>query len=101
MYGFENKIAHLASLRKKHGEFLELVEQVVDQRLALVLVQPPPLDFQVDYVINSPALNEKVLFGRYEPESMSLDRIQDRFPERTIYLFREEEWQLTRVSLGP
>lgn len=91
-------IDQFAFSRRQYALFDELVERAVTSRPALVLIGPDARDRHIDYVVNDPALESDVLFGRYEPDRMPLAEIVRSFPDRTVYLFREDEWQLVRVG---
>lgn len=86
--------------REQHQRFLDLVDARVLTRPALVLVEQPPRNFHVDFVVNEPTLDGPVLFGRFDPRRMKLDAIAAAFPDRALYLFNERSGRLERVGTG-
>ena len=64
------------------------------QRPALVLIDQGFVD---SFIVNSPSLERSVKFARYHPNVQSLKDIANAFPERTIYLFNENAWQIERI----
>ncbi|RMG37506.1 MAG: hypothetical protein D6725_08675, partial [Planctomycetota bacterium] len=88
--------------RLKYARFRELIERSVRKRPALVLVVADPSDRHIDFVSNSPGLDEEVLFGRWSagaPDQRRwLAEIRRTFPDRHIYVFDARRWQLTEVA---
>jgi hypothetical protein len=107
---------HDRSIRGQFAAFAALVEAQVDDRPALVLVEQPPRNIHVDFVVNSPDLRAPVLFGRYEnrPDGdqsapvaatrhtdragCRLEEIAVAFPDRRLYLFNESSWTIEPVE---
>lgn len=84
--------------RRQHRDFEQLVEERVDVRPALVLVNQPPASFHVDYVVNPPKLDARVLFGRFEPTRMQIEAIASAFPKRALYVFDERRGRFDRIE---
>ncbi len=70
----------------------------MQQRPALVLVDPDPTDRHIDYVTNDPDLSADVLFGRYQPDVVPLQDVRRAFPDRTLYLFHARDGTLERLD---
>lgn len=81
--------------RNKFHAFQQTVRSHTGDDRALVLVAADPADRHIDYVVNSPSLQETVLFGRYEAavkransdgRSVS-ELLRAGFPGRRLFLF--------------
>jgi hypothetical protein len=79
-------IASIRYPRKNYAKFDKWLESNVNQRPALVLIEVDRDDQHVDYVTNSPGLNDPIVRGRFNRSSMDVTAIAAAFPERTIYL---------------
>jgi hypothetical protein len=86
-------------MRARHAEFRALLEDRVTQRPALVLVEQPPPNIHIDFVVNHPALQGDLLVGRHDPSRRTLEEITAAFPGRAVYLFREQGWSIEQVGL--
>ncbi len=88
--------------RLKFHAFHRAIENRGQPR-ALILIQHDPSDIHIDYVINEPSLDAEVLFGRIDSDQqMSIDKEQVKsivleFKDRTVYVFRANEWKLYGV----
>ena len=72
--------------RRNYAVFNAMLEHVITNRPALVLVAEDPADRHIDYVTNDPALDGEILRGRFRPELRPLDEIITCFPDRAIYV---------------
>ncbi|MFN0055664.1 MAG: ArnT family glycosyltransferase [Planctomycetales bacterium] len=95
---FARSLRGMQAARREFARFHRLVEEKAIQRPALVLVEQPPGNIHIDFVVNSPRLDGAVIVGRYDPQSMNLDEIRKAFPERALYVFRERNWSLTPLD---
>lgn len=93
-------IAKVRFAREKYARFAARVAREVHPLPALVLVESDPADRHIDYVVNSPDLSDRVLFGRYIPAEISMIQVRRLFPERTLYLYQAREDRLERLP-GP
>jgi len=96
----ETGVEELSLPRVKYEKFQRLVDQSVTKRPALLLIEGDPADVHIDYVFNDPDLTAPVLRGRYRPGKTDLAKVRSAFPDRTLYLYRVQTGQLTRVARG-
>lgn len=82
-------IQEVAFSRKKYAAFERFIEQQVEMRPALVLVDADPADRHINYVVNDPRLDAEVLFGHFRPGETDVSQVANAFPNRSIYLYRE------------
>jgi len=91
----------LAFAKLKHADFRAAIAQAVSEHPALVLVKHDPSDRHIDYVLNSPMLDDPVLIGRWPATGMSeveTIKLADRtFPERAIYLLDISRHSISRL----
>lgn len=81
-----NPISTIRFPRRAYAEFDRWLRTTVTQVPALVLIQVDPDDQHMDYVVNSPDLNDRILRGRYRPGTTDLQSVISAFPDRSIYL---------------
>ncbi|MBI5760504.1 MAG: glycosyltransferase family 39 protein, partial [Planctomycetales bacterium] len=81
-------VVQMVFARGQHAGFQQLMKQAVVSRPAIVLIDPDPADRHIDYVTNRPDLQNDLLLGRYIPDIVSIPRVQELFPDRTVYVFR-------------
>lgn len=79
-------MAEVAFSRERYEAFYSRIEQLTGGRRALVLINPDPSDRHIDYVVNSPDLNTRILYGRYDAESTDLRAVAEAFPDRDLWL---------------
>ena len=80
--------------RHAYGTARRQVDMLRGSSPAVVLVIPDPADRSLDYVTNSPALDDDVLFARVPAGEESLESLQQLarlFPNRVPILFRARE----------
>jgi len=91
-------INNIGFSRLKYERVRQLVHRTTTGRSALILVKPDPADRHIDYVVNTPALNGQILFGRYREGVTPLPEIQKDFPDRDVYLFDVQSGRLLSVK---
>ncbi len=85
--------------RHRHAELRQWVEQHVDRRPALVLLeQQQTVSSHLDLVVNEPGLNAEVLLGRYRPGQTNVAQIRRDFPNRYLYIACPERHTIQRVD---
>ena len=90
-------IAEVSFSRLRYAEFQSAVSRIAGQRRIVVFVEADPADRHIDYVVNEPSLDEKILYARYRPDRTNLDRARELFPDRDAYLFRAENGEWIRL----
>jgi hypothetical protein len=93
-------VEEIAFARLRYEGFQRLIDQAVTRRPALLLIEGDPADRSLDYVVNDPDLTAPVLRGRYRPGKTDLAKVKSAFPNRTVYLYRVQTGELTRVASG-
>lgn len=91
-------IGEVSYSRRKYGEFFDHVEQLTQGRRALVLVNADPADRHIEYVVNAPALDTVVLYGRFRPGRTDLDAVVRTFADRDVWLIDVAGQTVERVS---
>lgn len=91
-----NQIENIAYSRKKYMTLLIKISRVVRDRPALVLIEHDAREQHIDYVANSPDLQQDVLLARWRGDR-SLEEIARLFPQRSIYVFEADSSMLQRV----
>lgn len=94
----ESGIAEVRFSRTKYAEFQTMVDQLVTQRPALVLVRPDPDDRHIDYVNNDPALRNDVLIGRFDAADADPTEVTAEFTGRSVYLYDVRASTLTLIA---
>ena len=95
----EAAVDEVAFSRKKYDAFRKMIQREITSRPALVLIEPDPADRHIDYIVNDPALEADVLYGRYRPGKTDPANIVRLFPNRRCYLYRVKSRQLARLTL--
>jgi hypothetical protein len=93
----EAGLQEVAFSRLTYHNFYKMIDRLVTAPRALVLIEPDPHDRHIDFVVNEPGLQADILFGRRRPET-NLSEIVRLFPNRTCYLYRVKQRQLTRIT---
>jgi hypothetical protein len=91
-------VEEIAFARLRYAGFQQMIDQAVTKRPALVLIEADPADRSLDYVSNDPDLTASVLRGRYRPGKTDVEQVRSAFPDRTLYLYRVQSRQLTRLT---
>lgn len=76
--------------RRQYAEFNQWLQSHVTALPAIVLLDQDPDDQHVDYVVNSPSLNDAILRARYRRGKTDLEEIVRAFPDRHVYLCRPD-----------
>ena len=85
--------------RSRHAELRQWVEQRIDRRPALVLLeQEDPFGSHLDLVVNEPGLDAELIIGRYRPGQTDVAQIRRDFPERHVYVACPERRTLLRIG---
>lgn len=88
---------NVAFSKLKQFQFSKMIEQQPQLiKPALILITHDPSDRHIDYVINTPQLDQLVLRGRYNPDQHEPAKLQTFFPDRQIYLFDVRQNQLSK-----
>jgi hypothetical protein len=91
-------VEEIAFARLRYAGFQRMIDEAITERPALVLIEADPADRSLDYVVNDPDLTAPVLRGRYRPGKTDLAKVRSAFPDRTLYLYRVQSRQLTRLT---
>ncbi|HEV8071965.1 MAG TPA: hypothetical protein VGP76_29895 [Planctomycetaceae bacterium] len=98
MSRIEGGIEEVAFARLRYEGFQRMLDQLVTQRPALVLIEGDPADRSLDYVVNDPQLDAPVLRGRFRRGQTDLAKVRAAFPDRTLYLFDVKSGRLQQVT---
>ncbi len=91
-------VAEVSFSRLRYAELFRLVAEATEQRPALVLVRHDDADRHIDYVVNEPGLAGRILYGRYEAAAGDLERVEQLFPHRDLWLFNAATGELRVLS---
>ncbi len=91
-------VEEVAFPRLRYDSFQKTVARIVGERPALVLVEADPADRHIDYVVNSPGLDDRVLFGRYRPGETDTEAVVEAFPDRDVWLAQIATGEITLLS---
>jgi hypothetical protein len=91
-------VQEVAFARLRYEGFQRTLDQLVNRRPALVLIEGDPADRSIDYVVNDPQLNGPILRGRYRPGKTNLAEVRAAFPDRTLYLFDVKSNRMSQLS---
>lgn len=72
--------------RRNYAVFNQMLDRIVADRPALVLIAENPADRHIDYVTNRPALASPVIRGRFRPHAVALGEVIESFSDRTVYV---------------
>lgn len=72
--------------RRQYAEFNEWLQSQVTLLPAIVLMDQDPDNQHVDYVVNTPGLNDSILRARYRRGKTDIDGVKKAFPDRHVYL---------------
>jgi len=89
-------ISEVKFAREQHAAFNQLLERRIKQK-AVVFIKKKPGDLHLDFVINSPELNSRILRAHWLPEKYSIKQLQELFPDRKLYLADLSENRLTEL----
>jgi hypothetical protein len=89
--------------RSQYAKFDRWLNASVKNRPALILIEVDPSEKDVDYITNSPLLNDVILRARYRPGITDVNEIVNAFPDRTILICnpRRETLQLVAQPDSP
>ncbi len=92
----EQGISEVAFARSRHARFRQEVEQVTRGQRAIVFVVADESDRHIDFVVNSPALDDRVLIARHPGNAEELARARGLFPDRVAFVFDAAggEWRV-------
>jgi hypothetical protein len=95
-------IAEVSFSRQRYADFFTHVRELTAGRRALVLVHPDPADRHIDYVVNSPGLDDEVIFGRYRDSETDLQEVAQTFADRDVWLINVADGTVRQISrAGP
>ncbi len=72
--------------KRKYAIFTTVLDRVIPERPALVLVAEDQSERHIDYITNHPSLNTPIIRGRFRPENIPLQQVLTAFPNRKVYL---------------
>jgi hypothetical protein len=94
---YAKAVSELRFAKVKYLNVYSHVEANIPAGRALVLVRPDPADRHMDYVNNSPALDDRILYARELPDSVPPERVRQLFPDRALYLLDIPGGRLDRL----
>jgi hypothetical protein len=94
----DSRVDEVAFARLRYEGFQRMLDQLVTQRPALVLIEGDPADRSLDYVVNDPQLDAPILRARYQPGKTDLAQVRTAFPDRTLYLFNVKSGRLQQLT---
>jgi hypothetical protein len=94
----DSRVVEVAFARLHYEGFERMLDQLVTQRPALVLIEGDPADRSLDYVVNDPQLDAPILRGRFRPGRTDLAQVRTAFPDRTLYLFDVKSGRLRQLT---
>ena len=91
---FERAVRGMQFARLKYARFGETARELSQAGPIVVLVESDPVQFHLDYIHNSPALNAPWIVVRSDParREQILQAVRRFFPGRKAYLFRDERF---------
>ncbi len=89
-------ISEVKFARVQHAAFNKLIDSNVKEE-AVVFIKKNPDDIHLDFVINSPDLNTRVLRAHWLPKKYSVDQLQKLFPNRVLYLADISEKKIDKL----
>jgi len=96
---FVNGLNSLAYPRRKHAEFRKWLDERIDQRPAIVLLEQGTTEnTHMDPVVNNPGLDSEILVGRFRPAQTELAQVQRDFPNRQLYLVNLQRHTIRHVQ---
>jgi len=81
-------IVEVAFSRNRYAEFRAEISKHTAGEPAVVFVEHDPADRHIDYVSNSPQLNDRVLIARCPQNETDLAQARALFPDRRAFLYR-------------
>ena len=91
-------VSEQAFSRVRFELFNRLVNSAAVQHPCLILVDERNSDPQLSYIVNRPDLSGEVLVCRHPETNAEIHELSNAFPERILYLFDPETFQLTRLE---
>lgn len=89
-------ISEIKFAREQHASFNNRMEQSIKEK-AVVFIKKNLDDLHLDFVINSPNLNARILKAHWLPEKYSIEQLQKLFPDRSLYLMDLPNDQLIKL----
>lgn len=88
-------VKEVAFSRRAYARFQDEAQRVTAGQRAIVYVEPDPADRHIDYVVNDPPLDGRILYARYRPGTTTDANSRQWFPDRSPYLYRaaQDRWQ--------
>jgi hypothetical protein len=92
-------LSSLKHPRQRHAELRQWVEDRVDHRPALVLIeQKDTIGAPLDLVVNEPGLASELLLGRFRPGETDVAQIHRDFPDRHLYVACPDRGTIRRID---
>jgi hypothetical protein len=91
-------VSEQAFSRVRFELFNRLVSSTAVQHPCLILVDERNSDPQLSYIINPPELSGDVLVCRHPETEAEIHELSQVFPDRSVYVFDPETFQLTRFE---
>lgn len=93
-------VSEQAFSRVRFEMFRRLVNSPEVQHPCLIVVDERNSDPQLSYIVNPPDLSGTILTCRHPGSDLEIRQLSKAFPERTVYVFNPESFQLTRLELS-
>lgn len=94
---YAKAVSELRFAKVKYLNVYSHVEANIPEGRALVIVRPDPADRHMDYINNSPSLDDRILYARELPNLATPQRLRNLFPERTLYRLDIPKGRLERM----
>ncbi|MFO0999257.1 MAG: hypothetical protein U0936_02890 [Planctomycetaceae bacterium] len=91
-------VSEQAFSRVRFELFNQLVRSSAVQHPCLILVDERNSDPQLSYIVNPPDMTGDVLVCRHPEDEAEIMELSSAFPERSVYVFDPETFQLTRFA---
>lgn len=82
--------------RERYAQFDLWLKHAVKDLPALVFIDADPDDQHVDYVVNSPTLDDPILRARFRRGVTDIAAIERDFPGRSVYLCQPDQMKIIR-----
>jgi hypothetical protein len=86
--------------RRNYAVFNAMLDDVIADKPALVLIAEDPSDRHIDYVTNDPALDAPVIRGRFRPELNPLEKVLTSYSDRAVYAVILDRAMLANIERG-
>jgi hypothetical protein len=95
---YAKAVSELRFAKTKYARVYGYVEATIPSGRALVVVRPDPADRHMDYVANSPSLDDRILYARDLPELAPPEQLRKLFPDRALFMLDIPAGTLTNLE---